>query len=164
MAVEMIAAADEAGGIGLLGGIPWNVPADRAHFRAVTMGHSVVMGRKTFDSIGMKPLPGRFCAVWTRHPERYSGMEGCYFSSNIDECLRECHAHSETVFAMGGAQLYSRLMPFAKTIWISRIPGVWHCDVFFPPMPEFELAWTRPMQGFALECWMRPLCDRECET
>ncbi|MBQ9396679.1 MAG: dihydrofolate reductase [Proteobacteria bacterium] len=153
MALEMIAALDEEGGIGLSGRIPWDVPGDMAHFRAMTMGHSVVMGRKTFDSLGQKPLPGRFCAVWTRFPERYSEATGCFFSSDIEACLRECGERSETVYAIGGAQLYGRLMAKAHKIWISRIPGVWHCDVFFPPLPGFELAWTKPMPGFTLECW-----------
>lgn len=157
MNIEMIAAVDESGGIGMNGSIPWNVPEDRLHFRTMTTGHAVVMGRKTFDSLGLKPLKDRFCAVWTHYPEKYSEITGCYFSSDIDDCLRACGIYPEPIFVIGGAAIYKQMMPLARTIWISRIHGIWHCDVFFPSMEGFKLVSRVPKKDFALECWKREI-------
>ena len=128
----MIAAIDEAGGIGKDGRIPWDCPEDRAFFKAQTMGHPLVVGRRTFESWGGKPLPGRPCGVWTHQPERWAAQQldlPIFASADASALVEWGFAQSDIVYVCGGKALYETLWPRLTDLIISRIPGNWDCDV-----------------------------------
>ena len=125
-----IAAIDEAGGIGKNGGIPWNNAEDRAFFKAQTMGHPLIVGRKTFESWGGRPLAGRPCAVWTRHSEHFKRESSeFYCASEINELVEWCFQQSNIAYVCGGKMLYEALMPDLTDWIVTRIPGDYACDV-----------------------------------
>ena len=128
----MIAAIDEAGGIGKDGRIPWDCPEDRAFFKTQTMDHPIVVGRRTFESWGGKPLPGRPCAVWTRNPERWAvrRFDLPFWASTDAATLVEWgFAQSNIVYVCGGKALYDALWPKLTDLIITRIPGNYACDL-----------------------------------
>jgi dihydrofolate reductase len=113
--------------IGNKGGIPWHLPEDLLHFRATTLNHPVVMGRKTFDSIG-RPLPKRTNYVLTRNPDwKHDGVTtvSCY------EHLADLKLDG-TVFIIGGAEIYEQLLPFTDEILVSHVGGNDVGDTYFP--------------------------------
>lgn len=117
--------------IGGNGAIPWDLPADRRRFRELTMGHQVIMGRKTWESIG-RPLPGRRNIVLSRRPDFRA--EGCMVAGSLEEALRMC-AGDDGVFICGGEELYRLALPLADTIYLTLVHRVSDGDVFFPPIP-----------------------------
>ena len=128
----MIAAMDEAGGIGKDGRIPWNCPEDRAFFKAQTMGYPLIVGRRTFESWGGRPLVGRPCAVWTRCPEQFDSHafgEPFFASADVAALVEWGFAQSDAVYVCGGKQLYEALWPKLTDLIITRIPGDYACDV-----------------------------------
>ncbi|OHB80197.1 MAG: hypothetical protein A2W31_02285 [Planctomycetes bacterium RBG_16_64_10] len=132
MTVALIVAMSDGGVIGRAGGLPWHLPADLAHFKALTMGHVVIMGRKTFESIG-RPLPGRTIVVVTRQPHYHP--TGVVIAANLPAALRHV-ADAETVFIAGGAQIYRQTLPLATRMYVTRIHAPIDGDVRFP---DFEL-------------------------
>ncbi|MEX2614597.1 MAG: dihydrofolate reductase [Alphaproteobacteria bacterium] len=120
--------------IGRDGGMPWHIPADLRHFRAVTMGRPLIMGRKTFQSIG-RPLPGRTNIVVTR--DRTFAAPGITVVRSADEALREAGATArrdgvDEIMAIGGGEMYARLLPMASRIHLTEIHDTPDGDVFFP--------------------------------
>jgi dihydrofolate reductase len=114
--------------IGLAGGLPWHIPGDLKHFKAVTMGHPIIMGRKTHESIG-RPLPGRRNIVVTRRADYRAG--GCEVVHSFDEALRATRAEEE-VFVIGGAELYVEALPRAERVYLTRVEGSFEGDTYFP--------------------------------
>ena len=115
--VVLIAAVAEGGVIGRDGAIPWRVPGELARFKETTMGHPLVMGRKTFESIG-RPLPGRRCIVITRSLAwRHPGVETAH---SFAEALALAGPADE-VFVAGGGQVYAEALPFAHRMILSRL-------------------------------------------
>lgn len=114
--------------------MPWHVPADLKHFRALTMGHRVVMGRKTFASLG-KPLPGRENVVVSRDPAFVA--PGCIVSRTLHDALVGSML-PEPVFCIGGAQLYAAALPLATEIWLTEIDAEFEGDTLMPPIPSGE--------------------------
>lgn len=114
--------------------LPWRLPADLQHFKAVTMGKPVVMGRKTFDSIG-RPLPGRTNIVVTRDVAYQA--EGCVVVHSIDEALRAAGDVAE-VMVIGGAEFYRQLLPRADRIHLTRIDAEFEGDAWFPELNDAE--------------------------
>lgn len=115
--------------------LPWKLPADMRWFVEQTMGKPVIMGRKTFDSIG-KPLPGRLNLVISRQPDLHIG--GCSVVHSLQEAL-ESVGNAEEVMVMGGAEIYKLALPEADRLYITRVHGSFVGDAWFP---EFELkAW-----------------------
>jgi len=103
--------------IGINNTMPWRIPEDLKHFKALTMGHHMVMGRKTFDSIG-KPLPGRTTIVVTR--DRNLKTDGCIMAHSLQEAIAAC-AGDEEIFVVGGADIYTQALPLADTLYITEI-------------------------------------------
>ncbi len=134
MFLSLIAAADEQGVIGDHGKIPWHLPADFAHFKVVTTGHPVIMGRKTFESIG-KPLPGRTNIVVTR--DRGYAAEGCLMADSLERAL-ELAEQAQESFVIGGGELYRIAMPHATRVYLTRVHGEFAGDTYFPAMDEKE--------------------------
>lgn len=119
--------------IGYEGGIPWKLPKDMKFFRETTTGHTIVMGRKTYDSIG-RPLPGRENVVVSR-----SGLEipGVHTVCNPEEI--EARADGKNIYVIGGAEIYRALMPRCEEILLTLVDRVVEGDTFFP---EFEDRFT----------------------
>ena len=140
MHISMIAAMAHDRVIGLDNQMPWHLPADLAHFKRVTLGKPVLMGRKTFESIG-RPLPGRRNLVISRNPGfKAPGVE--VFSS-VDEVLAtlsEAEAPEE-LMVIGGGHLYGQLLPRADSLYLTRIDLVVAGDTRFPAFDEGD--WVR---------------------
>jgi len=116
--------------------LPWRLPADLRHFRIITTGHPVVMGRKTFESLG-RPLPGRTNIVLTRDPA-YSPKD-CLVAHTIDEALalaaRHVTANAPLFFVIGGEDLYRQTLPIADRLYITLVDAEIDGDAFFPDIP-----------------------------
>jgi len=129
--LTIIVATDRQRGIGLNNRLPWHLPEDLAHFKRTTSGHPILMGRKTFDSIG-RPLPNRRNIVITRNTEwQHEGVE----IANSLEAAAQLTGNQET-FIIGGAQIYSAALPYVKRMIVTEIGKIFGCDTFFP---EFNL-------------------------
>ena len=132
--LSLIVAMDEDRLIGSDNGLPWNLPADLAFFKRTTMGKPIVMGRKTFESIG-RPLPGRRNIVVTRDPD--FSPEGCDIANSIDAALDLC-TDDEEVMLIGGASLYQQSLARAAQLYITRIHHRFTGDTWFPDFDESE--------------------------
>lgn len=134
----IIAAFDEERGIGKNKNIPWHYSEDLKFFREKTTGHSVIMGRKTFESLpkNFRPLPDRENIVLTR-----SGLneESVKVANSLDEAFEI--AENEKVFIAGGASVYEQTLSLADKMVITRIPDTHGCDTFFPEWRENN--WTK---------------------
>ena len=127
-ALALIAAVASNGVIGEGNALPWRLPADMQRFRALTSGHSVIMGRKTWESIG-RPLPGRQNIVVTR--QRNFFADGALVTSSLDEALRSATMPSP-VFCIGGGELYALALPRATTLHCTEIDREFAGDTRFP--------------------------------
>ena len=126
--ISLVVAVAENGVIGDRGRLPWHIPADLRHFRHLTMGKPVVMGRRTFESIG-RPLPGRRNIVITRQPDWHHA--GVLVAHSFDEALRRAGAAPE-VMVIGGAQVYAEALPWAQRIHLTRVHARPAGDTRFP--------------------------------
>jgi len=127
--VAIIAAVSLNGVIGKEGKIPWKIPSDLKRFKKITMGHPVLMGRKTYRSIG-KPLPGRMNIVLTRN--RDCSLEGCVVVHSFDEAFVACDKN-ETLFVIGGGEVYREALKYASEFHFTRVNKVIeHGNAFFP--------------------------------
>jgi dihydrofolate reductase len=131
MPISIIAAVAAANVIGRGGKLPWRIPADLAYFKRLTMGHGIIMGRKTFQAIG-KPLPGRRNIVMTRDPEFHA--PGCITARTVPEAMAA--AGPGEVFVIGGAEIYSLFMPSTERLYITHIDVDVTGDEFFPDIDE----------------------------
>jgi dihydrofolate reductase len=128
MIVSLIVATDRNGLVGRANELPWHLPADLKHFRAITMGKPIIMGRKTQESIG-KPLPGRSNIVITR--DRNFQAPGCTVVHSVEAALAAAE-NAEEVMIIGGARLYEQLLPQADRIYLTRIDHEFEGDTWFP--------------------------------
>ena len=127
--LTLIAAVARNGVIGRNGKIPWRLPGDLPRFKRITMGHPVVMGRRTWESLG-KPLPGRRNVVLSRAP----GLEldGAEVYESLAAALAACATASE-VFVIGGTEAYREALPLAQRLLLTEIDADIDGDAFFPP-------------------------------
>lgn len=126
-ALCIIVAIDRQHGIGINNTLPWHLPEDLAHFKRATSGHPVIMGRKTFDSIG-RVLPGRRNIVITRNRDwRCAGVET---ASSLQQAIA-LTAGADT-FIIGGARIYAESLPLAERLMVTEIAESFDCDAFFP--------------------------------
>ncbi len=128
MIISIIVAVDENNGIGKNNDLLWHMPADLKHFKDTTSGHTVIMGRKTFDSVG-KPLPKRRNIIITRQ----TGLEipGAEVVGDLPSAIALCDENEE-VFIVGGAEIYKMAMDITDKIYLTVIKGVFGADTFFP--------------------------------
>lgn len=132
---------DEAGGIGKDGRLPWHLRRDLQRFKALTLNHYVIMGRKTYQAIG-RPLPGRHNLVVTRYPEH--SIPGCVTAGSLDQALEIARrAGEKEAFVIGGAAIFRLALPLAQRIYLTRVHTIADCDVFFP---QFEGTGWRLLQ------------------
>ncbi len=131
--VTLIGACAHSGVIGRDNRLPWRLPEDLKLFKATTMGHVLIMGRRTFESIG-RPLPGRTTIVITRNAEWRA--EGCLHAESIDAALALAHRENRgEVFVAGGADVYRQTLPIAARVLLTEIDLEVSGDAYFPPMP-----------------------------
>jgi dihydrofolate reductase len=126
--ISLIAAVSENGVIGAQNRLPWHLPDDLRHFRAITTGHTVITGRKNYDSIG-KPLPNRRNIVITH--QRGFHAPGCLVVNSLEEAIALTSAESE-VFVIGGAQLYAQALPLATRLYLTEVHATVAGDTYFP--------------------------------
>ena len=134
MKISIIVAQSRNGVIGKNNQLPWHLPADLKHFKAVTMGKPIVMGRKTFESIG-RPLPGRKNIVISR--QRNFQAPGCAVFHSIDEALASLVQESE-IMVIGGANIYEQFIDKADRIYRTVVDVSVEGDVYFPELPSNE--------------------------
>ena len=134
MIVSIIAAMDRNRLIGNKNQLPWHLPADFAHFKAVTMGKPIIMGRKTFESIG-KPLPGRTNIVLSRNPE--TQFDGVLCVASFEEAL-DAVAEAEEVMIIGGSAIYEMLLPRINRMYLTYVDAEFEGDAWFPEYDESQ--------------------------
>ncbi|MGB5305891.1 MAG: type 3 dihydrofolate reductase [Gammaproteobacteria bacterium] len=134
MKISIIVAMARNRTIGRDNSLPWRLPADLKHFRRTTMGKPILMGRKTWESIG-RPLPGRINIVMTRDPD-YTAP-GCIVVHTIEAALQAAAQHDE-IMVIGGAELYKQVLPRAVTIYMTLIHDEIPGDTFFPELEGDE--------------------------
>lgn len=125
---SFVVAVARNGVIGHANGLPWRLPADLAFFKRLTMGHPIILGRKTYESIG-KPLPGRLNIVVTRSPGFRA--PGCTVVDTLEAAYRAAGDAPE-VFIIGGAQIYEAAFPSADRIYLTEVEADIEGDTWFP--------------------------------
>lgn len=133
--ISLVVACGRNNVIGSGGGIPWYVPADLKQFKSLTMGKPIIMGRKTYQSIG-KPLPGRTNIVITRNPE--FAADGIQIANSLVAALEQAGALGDEIMIIGGGQIYEAVLPMAKRIYMTRIELEPEGDVFFPAIEDAD--------------------------
>ena len=151
--VSLIAALSRNRVIGRNNAMPWHLPADLKRFRALTVGHPVIMGRKTWDSILAslgKPLPGRQSIVLTRAPG--AALPGATVANSMAAAIAAAGLVDE-VFVIGGAEIYALALPFADRLHLTEIDADVEGDTFFPPFNEEVFVETGREEGTAHADW-----------
>jgi dihydrofolate reductase len=136
MKISLIVAVSENGTIGRNNGLPWRLPLDLRRFKQLTLGKPVIMGRKTWESIG-RPLPGRKNIILTR--DEALEAPGCVVVRSTGAALAEAGEAAE-IMIIGGASLYEAFLPEAQTVYLTRVQGEVEGDVKFPLIDPAE--WT----------------------
>lgn len=112
--------------------LPWYLPADLKHFKAITTGHPILMGRKTYESIG-RPLPNRTNIVMTRNTSFQA--PGCMVVTSIDKALEHAnHIGGNEIFVIGGAEIYKQLLPNITRLYLTVVHATLDGDAFFPEL------------------------------
>lgn len=131
MIVSIVVAIAENHAIGKDNKLLWHLPKDLRHFKEITTGGTVIMGRKTYDSVG-KPLPNRRNIIITRQQIE---IAGCEVVNSLQAALDLCHDHKE-VFIVGGAEIYKQAMPFTDRIYLTVVHENFEGDTYFPEIKE----------------------------
>ncbi|MDP2838080.1 MAG: dihydrofolate reductase [Candidatus Moranbacteria bacterium] len=132
----MIVAVDETRAIGKDNKLLWNIPEDLKHFKELTTGHTVIMGKNTYHAIG-RPLPNRTNIVVTIHQDL--ALPGCLMAHSIDEAVQiACEHEKEEVFVIGGASIYKQCLPLAERLYLTLVEGTHDADTFFPDYSDFR--------------------------
>lgn len=135
MIISLIAAVADNLLIGSNNSLPWHLPADFRYFKENTLGKTIVMGLRTFESIGNKPLPGRKNII-LNNGDNYVVPEGCFVAKSIDELLKMVKDEEE-VMICGGASVYKQFLPIANRLYLTYVHHNFEGDTYFP---EFNLA------------------------
>ncbi len=133
--IAAIAAMAENRVIGKNNQLPWHLPADLTHFRRLTTGHAVLMGRKTHESIG-KPLPNRLNLIMSRDPDYKA--EGCTTVQSIHEAIEHIMDSQQFLFVIGGAEIYQLLMPYIDQLYLTIVHQQVDGDTLFPDINPSE--------------------------
>lgn len=136
MKIIIIAAVSKNNVIGKDGSIPWHSKAELKHFKNTTMGFPIIMGRKTFESIG-RALPGRENVVITSKPEKFADLNDIVVASSLEDAVSKMKAKNyEKLFVIGGGVIYNEAMNIADELLITRMPLDVKGDTFFPEIKE----------------------------
>lgn len=140
--ISIIVAIDRNRTIGKDNKMPWHLPADLANFKKITLGHTVVMGRNTFESVG-KPLPGRENWIITRDADYR--MEGCTICHSVEEVLER--SKGQEIFIIGGEQVYAQFFQVADKLYITHIEDAFSGDTFFPEIRPADWKLVSKVKG-----------------
>lgn len=134
-------------------GMPWNIPEDLQHFKDTTIGKTILMGLTTYKAIG-RPLPGRKTIVVSLEPFEDERVE---VRDSLEEVIQEYKERNEDLFISGGASIYRQSLPLVEELLISRVPGTYTGETYFPDFSEygFVLKETKPFHSFALEVYTK---------
>jgi len=127
--ISIIVAVSDDWGIGLNNDLLWNLPEDLKRFRSLTIGNTIVMGKRTWESLPKRPLPGRINVVITDNPGET--FEGAVTAYSIEDAIQKCSSEGE-VFIIGGGSIYRQFMPIADRLYITHVHKKTQADVFFP--------------------------------
>jgi dihydrofolate reductase len=154
MTVTVVAAVAANGVIGRDGALPWHLPEDLRHFKRLTKGHVLVMGRRTFDSIG-RPLPGRTTIVVTRQPDW--SADDVLTAPGVPEALARAAEIDEEVFVVGGFAIFREAMPVADRMVVTAVDARPDGDTVFPPVDwaAWREAEREPHEGFEIVTYER---------
>jgi dihydrofolate reductase len=149
MNVALIVAISEDGTIGDKGKIPWHIREDLQRFKRLTIGHPIIMGRKTYESIG-KPLPGRTNIVLTQNPN-FTALPEVLTFANLDTALDHCRQqNAASVFIIGGGKVYQLALPLADKLFVTEVHRRVNGDTKFPDYDRRE--WTETAREDGPEC------------
>jgi dihydrofolate reductase len=138
--ISLLVAHDPNRVIGMNNDLPWHIPEDLAYFKKMSMGKAMVMGRKTYESIG-RPLPGRLSIIVTRN-EAYSA-EGAVVVHNLNDAIARAEEYAEEVMIIGGAEIFRTTLGIANRLYITYIQKQYEGDTYFPSYgPEWKLIST----------------------
>lgn len=139
--LTLVVAAAENGVIGRDGDLPWRLSADLARFKRLTIGHPLIMGRKTYESIG-RPLPGRVSIVLTRQADWYPGSEAVLVATQLDAAIELAkdapEVSSDEAFVIGGGEIYRLTIPHADRVQLTRVHATVEGDATFPDLDPTE--------------------------
>jgi dihydrofolate reductase len=146
MLISLIVAMASNRVIGDRGDIPWKIPGEQKMFKEITLGHAVIMGRKTYESL-IRPLPGRTNIVVTRQTDYEA--PGCIIAQDLDRAIKSIATDESEAFIIGGGQLYHETIPVADRIYVTLIPREIPGDTFFPKIPDadFEIKKSEFIDG-----------------
>lgn len=137
MKISIIVAKGKNNVIGKDNDLPWHLPGDLRHFKKTTTGHHLIMGRKTYESLG-RPLPNRISIVLTRNKE-YTVPEGHYVVHDLSAALEICNAKRlEQVYVLGGAEIFKIALPYTDELVITEVDASPEGDTFFPAIEDAE--------------------------
>ena len=140
MIISLLVAVDQAGGIGLQNKIPWHLSTDLRRFKTLTLGHHILMGRRTYESIG-RPLPGRIMIVISRQPDYAPPRrnENVQVAPDLQAAIDLAErAGEQEAFVIGGGQIFREALPIADRIYLTEVNTTSEADIFFPPFEEDE--------------------------
>lgn len=137
MTISIIAALGKNRVIGKGNSLPWYLPADLKHFKDLTIGKTLIMGSKTFDSIGGKPFEGRKFIILDSDKEKEYKMERCKTAHSIEEAIKLTEGEKEIIVA-GGASIYKQFLPLANKMYLTLIDGDFEGDIYFPEYNQKE--------------------------
>jgi len=143
--ISIIVAVAEDYGIGKDNKLLWHISEDLKHFKQITSGHTVVMGKKTFESLPFKPLPKRKNIVITDVPNEV--IEGCDMAYSINEAIEKMDTAEEN-FVMGGASIYRQFFGLADKLYVTRVHTKPEADTFFPEINESEWKLTETSESY----------------
>ncbi|MDR2026466.1 MAG: dihydrofolate reductase [Prevotellaceae bacterium] len=133
--LSIIAAVGENNAIGKDNKLLWHITEDLKYFRSVTVGHPVIMGRKTFESVG-RALPGRTGIIISRNPQ--FAVEGCIVVPSLEEAIAVASGIDDSPFIIGGATVYREAIDIVDMIYLTKVHNKYDADAFFPDIPENE--------------------------
>jgi dihydrofolate reductase len=151
--IALVVAIAENGAIGVAGGLPWRLPGDLAFFKRTTMGKPIVMGRRTWQSLPKRPLPGRPNLVVTRAAEvgAKAARDGAEVFGDLSDALTRARAlavqaEAEEVSIIGGAEIYRQTLPLADRLYITEVKATPAADTFFPAFDRsaWREVWREP--------------------
>lgn len=143
MTISVIVAIAQNNVIGANNQLLWHISADLKRFKALTTGHTVIMGRKTYQSIG-RPLPNRKNIVISRNASFIA--EGCTVCTSLNEAIKLC-ANETEVFIMGGGEIYRQALPLANKLYLTKVHGSYNGDTFFPEIDTNKWCIILEQQG-----------------
>lgn len=157
--ITIVAAIARNGVIGAGGTMPWHLPEDLKRFKKLTLGHVLVMGRRTYDSIG-RPLPGRTTIVVTRQPdwEPSCGLSASLLrAGGMEEAFRLAAEVDSEIFVVGGAEIYAEALPVADALVLTWVDAEPEGDTFFPELnlSDWEGVSREPIQGGEIASYVR---------